>query len=99
MSSAFDDANDYRAALRIPIVDESTTLFVNAGTGTENPTFVERFGFTPDTFIGNPELRPERSRSLSATVEHSFGRNSGRTVAIHGRSTILRSRQPHYDKT
>ena len=72
-NSDFDDANDYRVAVRIPIANERTTLFFNAGTGTENPTFTERFGFTPDTFIGNPNLRPEQSRSLSATVEHLFG--------------------------
>ena len=34
-NSDFDDANDYRAALRIPIVTTATTLFLNAGTGTK----------------------------------------------------------------
>ena len=68
-NSDFDDSNNYRAAVRIPIVRPDTTLYVSAGTGTKNPTFVERFGFTPDTFIGNPNLRPERSRSLAVTLE------------------------------
>ncbi len=72
-NSDFDDSNNYRAAVRIPIVNERTQLFVNAGTGTKNPTFVERFGFTPDTFIGNPNLRPEQSRSVSVTAEQLFG--------------------------
>ena len=58
--------------MRIPIIRPGTTLFLGAGTGTKNPTFVERFGFTPDTFIGNPNLRPERSRSVSVTVEQLF---------------------------
>jgi vitamin B12 transporter len=68
-NSDFDDSNNYRGAVRIPIAKWGTTLFLNAGTGTKNPTFVDRFGFTPDTFIGNPNLRPERSRSVSVTVE------------------------------
>lgn len=81
-NSDFDDSNDYRAAVRIPIADRGTTLFLSAGTGTKNPTFVERFGFTPDTFIGNPNLRPERSRSASVTVEQLFGEAA--TVRITG---------------
>ncbi len=72
-NSDFDDSNTYRAALRIPIATSGTTLFLGAGTGTKNPTFVERFGFTPDTFIGNPNLRPEHSRSASLTVEQFIG--------------------------
>ncbi len=71
-NSDFDDSNTYRAALRIPIA-AGTSLFLNTGTGTKNPTFVERFGFTPDTFIGNPNLRPEHSRSASITVEQLIG--------------------------
>ncbi len=85
-NSDFDDSNDYRAALRIPIVNPDTTLYVSAGTGTKDPTFVERFGFTPDTFIGNPNLRPERSRSVSVTLSHSFG------DAVHLRVTGFRDR-------
>ena len=34
-------------------------LFANVGTGTKNPTFTERFGYSPDTFVGNPDLKPE----------------------------------------
>jgi vitamin B12 transporter len=68
-NSDFDDTNGYRAALRIPLTSHGTTVFASLGTGTKNPTFVERFGFTPDTFIGNPNLRPERSQSVSIAVE------------------------------
>jgi vitamin B12 transporter len=69
----FDDSNDYRIALRIPFLHPGTTLFVSAGTGTKDPTFVERFGFTPDTFIGNPNLRPERSRSATIALDQALG--------------------------
>ena len=33
----------------------------SVGSGIKNPTFTERFGFTPDTFLGNPDLAPEHS--------------------------------------
>uniref|UniRef100_UPI00286EA204 TonB-dependent receptor plug domain-containing protein n=1 Tax=Sandarakinorhabdus sp. TaxID=1916663 RepID=UPI00286EA204 len=33
------------------------------GTGIADPTFFELFGFFPGSFIGNPDLVPERSRS------------------------------------
>jgi len=72
-NSDFDDSNDYRIALRIPLARPGTTLFLSAGTGTKDPTFVERFGFTPDTFIGNPNLRPERSRSATVALDQALG--------------------------
>jgi vitamin B12 transporter len=85
-NSDFDDANDYRAAVRIPIAQRGTTVFANFGTGTKNPTFVERFGYTPDTFIGNPNLRPERSRSASVTLEQAFGDDvRARVTGFHDR--------------
>jgi vitamin B12 transporter len=72
-NSDFDDSNDYRLALRVPLVRPGTTLFLSVGTGTKNPTFVERFGFTPDTFIGNPNLRPERSHSATVAIDQAVG--------------------------
>lgn len=50
-------------------------LFANLGTGMKNPTFTERFGYSPDTFIGNPHLKPERSLEYEAgyaTARFSF---------------------------
>ena len=85
-NSEFDDSNNFRAAVRIPLARPGTTLFVAAGTGTKNPSFVERFGFTPDTFIGNPKLRPERSRSVSASLEQSLG------DAVRARISVFRDR-------
>ena len=36
------------------------------GTGVANPTFYDQFGFFPDFFVGNPNLKPERSRGFDA---------------------------------
>ena len=87
-NSAFRDANAYRAALRVPLDGRGTTLFLTWGTGTKNPTFTERYGFTPDTFVGNPSLRPERSDSFGATLATAFGsRLSAQLSAFRDRLT------------
>lgn len=36
-------------------------LRASMGTGIKNPTFTEMFGYYPGSFIGNPDLEPERS--------------------------------------
>ena len=57
-SDAFDDAFAYRLGATY---GANPRWFANMGRGVKNPTFTERFGFTPDTFIGNPDLAPETS--------------------------------------
>lgn len=58
-NSEFEDANTWRVTA-LWHVNPSTGLFASTGRGVKNPTFTDRFGFF-DTFIGNPDLRPERS--------------------------------------
>ncbi|NJN52941.1 MAG: TonB-dependent receptor, partial [Gammaproteobacteria bacterium] len=70
-NSAFADANSVRAALRAPLWQDST-LYASYGTGSKNPTFTDRFGYTPDTFIGNPDLEVERSAGYSIAVAQRF---------------------------
>jgi len=43
--------------------------FLSTGKAIKNPTFTERFGFFPDTFLGNPELAPETQKSYEAGIE------------------------------
>jgi len=71
-NSEYADSDDFRVATRIPIATRGT-LFASYGTGAKNPTFTERFGYTPDTFFGNPALRPEQSTSLDAGFEQPIG--------------------------
>ncbi|MCY3818057.1 MAG: TonB-dependent receptor [Gammaproteobacteria bacterium] len=61
----FDNSTAYHAGIAWAL--GPGRLFANVGTGTKNPTFTERFGYSPDTFIGNPELKPEQS------VEYEVG--------------------------
>ncbi len=69
-ASARRDANDafgnsiaYRFGAT---VGQTPAWFASIGSGVKNPTFTERFGYTPDTFAGNPQLRPETATSVEA---------------------------------
>ena len=45
-----------------------TLLKLSAGTGVKEPTILQSFSPSP-SFLGNPDLEPERSRAVSAAVE------------------------------
>lgn len=81
-NSAFRDTASVRAAARASLTSR-TALTMSAGTGTKNPTFTERFGYTPDTFYGNSTLDPERSVSLEAGAEHTLGDALTLGVAVY----------------
>jgi len=59
--SDFDDITTWQTALSYQVTDV-LRLRGSAGTGFKAPTFTERYGFYPDQFIGNPDLKPEESR-------------------------------------
>ncbi len=61
-NDAFGNARAWRAG--IAWQRERGRLFANVGTGVKNPSFIERFGYFADAFIGNPALRPETSREV-----------------------------------
>ena len=80
------------AALRHDLNDrfaDATTLRVDAvgtlgdfrlhaafGTGIADPTFFDQFGFFPGSFQGNPDLVPEKSRSVEAGIGWAKGGHS-----------------------
>lgn len=68
-SDAFDDAFAYRLGATY---GANPRWFANTGRGIKNPTFTERFGFTPDTFIGNPDLAPETSSGFEIGFVATF---------------------------
>jgi len=51
-----------------------TQLKANAGTGIKEPTMLESFSISP-FFRGNPDLKPERSRSVEVGVEQRVARD------------------------
>ncbi len=68
-SDAFDDALAYRLGVSF---GANPRVFANIGRGVKNPTFTERFGFTPNTFIGNPALVPETSIGFETGVVATY---------------------------
>ncbi len=77
----FDDETTYSLDVAYLVNEGNTRLRASYGTGVTNPTFFEQFGFVPGTFIGNPDLAPEKSRSWDAGIEHTFGEDR-LTVAL-----------------
>lgn len=59
-NSEFDNAFTYRAGLTWQLSNHYA-LFSSVGKAVKAPTFTERFGYYPASFIGNPELIPEQS--------------------------------------
>ena len=68
-NSVFKNAATF--ALSASLVNGSTTWFTRVASGVKNPTFVERFGYTPDTFIGNSDLKPESSVEFQIGAAYS----------------------------
>jgi len=68
-NSDFQDVTTWRttASWRLPAMP--LRLHGSYGTGQKTPTFIERFGFFPDSFAGNPALKPERSRGWDIGIE------------------------------
>ena len=50
-----------------------TRLHASWGRGVTNPTFFQQFGFSPDTFVGNPDLRPESAIGFDVGIEQRLG--------------------------
>jgi vitamin B12 transporter len=75
LSARYDDNSDFDSAvsgrLSLAYRLSSTTLVrANLGTGRKTPTFIERFGFFPGQFIGNPDLKPEKSKSFDLGIDY-----------------------------
>jgi len=69
--SAFRNARTWQAAASYR-VSASLRLRASAGTGSKTPTFTERFGYYPDLFIGNPDLKPESSRGWEIGMDSDW---------------------------
>jgi len=66
----FDDATTF--SLAGSWVLGSTRPHASYGTGVTNPTFFEQFGFVPGTFVGNPNLTPEKAEGFDVGIEQRF---------------------------
>jgi vitamin B12 transporter len=71
-NSGFADVTTWRETLSKRFPSAGTRLHASIGTGVTNPTFTEQYGFFVGSFIGNPDLRPERSLGWDAGVEQAL---------------------------
>lgn len=68
----FQDATTWRAQASYRF-DTSTRIHAAGGSGVKAPTFFELFGYAPSSgFVGNPNVKPERSTGWEAGIEQSF---------------------------
>lgn len=78
-----DKARDYqprltpRLGVKVPL-GAGTTLRINAGTGFKLPSFYA----VSNPLVGNPSLKPEKSRTIDAAIERTLA--GGRLVAELG---------------
>jgi len=74
LSARYDDNSDFDSAVsgRLSLAyhfSDTTIVRANLGTGRKAPTFIERFGFFPGQFTGNPDLKPEKSKSIDLGID------------------------------
>lgn len=68
----FDDVTTWSLAASYWLPNDTTRLHASAGTGSQNPSLFEQFGFIPGQWAGNPDLKPESSRGWDVGVEQTF---------------------------
>ena len=61
----FDNSRTLRVGASVDIESIDGRVYGSYGTGVKNPTFTEIFGFFPGSFIGNPDIQPERSEGFN----------------------------------
>lgn len=81
----FKDATTVRASL-LANVGQGFALTASYGEGIAQPTFFDLYGFFPNSFVGNPSLKPERSRGFEGSVRY---RKGGIGASITGYSQRL----------
>jgi vitamin B12 transporter len=70
-NNRFSDDTTYRVQASYRF-DEGTRLHAAAGSGVKDPSFSELFDFFAGRFIGNPNLKPERSEGWEAGVDQAL---------------------------
>lgn len=67
----FEDFTTYALGLSYTLPNQTTRVHTSYGTGVQNPTLIEQFGFFSN-FAGNPNLEPEQSKGWDIGVEQRF---------------------------
>jgi vitamin B12 transporter len=88
LNSEFDDITTWRAAAGWTFAGAGTRLRGSYATGQKAPTFVERFGFYANQFVGNPALRPEESRGWELGLDQPLADGRLTASATYFRATL-----------
>ena len=68
--SAFEDSTTLRVSA-LARLWPGWSLAASYGEGIAQPTFFDLYGFFPGSYVGNPALRPERSRGIEGSLRYS----------------------------
>jgi vitamin B12 transporter len=82
--SDFRDATAFRAGALITL-GGGLQLAGSWGEGIAQPTFFDLYGFFPGSYVGNPALKPERSRGGEVSLRASNGPWRGSVTAYRQR--------------
>lgn len=72
----FEDFTTYSIGMSYRFPNQTTRLHASYGTGVQNPTMFEQFGFA-NNFVGNPNLEPEQSKGFDIGIEQQFANGRG----------------------
>lgn len=86
-NSEFDDVGTYRLTANWLTPVDNLFVYSSIGQASKNPSFTERFGFF-DTFIGNPNLEPERSDSWELGIKFANAEGSLNTSLAYFNSEL-----------
>lgn len=83
----FDDATTWRAQAGYRFAN-GVRLRGAYGTGVKNPGYYELYGYYDGRYIGNPDLRPEKSRGWEAGADYDLGGGRASVGATYFRSRL-----------
>jgi vitamin B12 transporter len=71
-NSSFENINTFRATTAWTDETTGTRLHAAVGKGQKAPTFIERYGYFPGQFTGNPDLKPEHSTAWELGIDQAL---------------------------
>ena len=86
-NNRFDDVTTWRAqaGYRLPFGLRVRGAY---GTGVKNPGYFELFGYSDGRYIGNPDLKPEKSKGWEAGADQDFAGGRATIGATYFDSTL-----------
>jgi vitamin B12 transporter len=71
-NQTFDDTDTYRITAAFLIPASATRLHGSYGTGVNDPSLFELYGSIPPFFVGNPNVKPQKTKGYDFGVEQSL---------------------------